>query len=103
MEKPKLPKELGEPWVKALRSGEYEQTTGQLERGGRYCCLGVYCKVNNIKLFIDGISAVDFRGYSFLDKYLGSQMVTELYLLNDAGGSSFNQIANYIEENIEFV
>ncbi len=28
-------------WVDALRSGEYEQTTGYLCKGNRYCCLGV--------------------------------------------------------------
>lgn len=32
-------------WVAALRSGEYEQATGQLRRGGRFCCLGVACEV----------------------------------------------------------
>ena len=32
--------------VAALRSGEYQQTTGQLEDGdGKMCCLGVACKV----------------------------------------------------------
>lgn len=32
-------------WVAALRSGRYEQTKGALERGGRYCCMGVACVV----------------------------------------------------------
>lgn len=32
-------------WLKALRSGEFEQTTGTLERHGAFCCLGVACKV----------------------------------------------------------
>lgn len=31
--------------VDALRSGEYTQTTGELERDGRNCCLGVACRV----------------------------------------------------------
>ena len=30
-------------WVKALRSGEYKQTRGQLRNEDRYCCLGVAC------------------------------------------------------------
>lgn len=28
-------------WLEALRSGEYKQTTGVLNDGCRYCCLGV--------------------------------------------------------------
>ena len=30
-------------WVKALRSGKYEQGTLALRIGDRYCCLGVAC------------------------------------------------------------
>ena len=32
-------------WVDALRSGEFEQTTGSLQDGDAYCCLGVACVV----------------------------------------------------------
>jgi hypothetical protein len=33
-----------EAWLKALESGEFNQTTGQLEEPGpKYCCLGVAC------------------------------------------------------------
>lgn len=28
-------------WIKALRSGEYKQTTGRLQSGDSYCCLGI--------------------------------------------------------------
>jgi hypothetical protein len=37
----KLPLEVKEKWLTALRSGEYEQTTQSLKNDGRYCCLGV--------------------------------------------------------------
>lgn len=30
-------------WVAALRSGEYEQGTGFLNKNGKWCCLGVAC------------------------------------------------------------
>lgn len=30
-------------WLKALRSGEYEQGQGFLNRRGKFCCLGVLC------------------------------------------------------------
>lgn len=32
-------------FVAALRSGDYEQGNGFLESDGKYCCLGVACKV----------------------------------------------------------
>lgn len=32
-------------FVKALFSGEYEQGTGTLNLGGKFCCLGVACDV----------------------------------------------------------
>lgn len=32
-------------WVKALKSGEFEQGRGKLAGHGRYCCLGVLRKV----------------------------------------------------------
>jgi hypothetical protein len=32
-------------WVKALRSGEYNQTTGVLADQDGYCCLGVACNL----------------------------------------------------------
>lgn len=36
-------KEIKTKWLKALRSGEYKQTTDTLFDGGGYCCLGVLC------------------------------------------------------------
>lgn len=37
-----MPMETKDKWLKALRSGEYKQTTGSLCDGkGGYCCLGV--------------------------------------------------------------
>lgn len=32
-------------WVDALRSGEFEQGRGKLQRNGKFCCLGVGCEV----------------------------------------------------------
>ena len=39
-------KEARKLWVKALRSGEYEQTRGQLRKRDSYCCLGVACDLH---------------------------------------------------------
>lgn len=32
-------------WIKALRSGEYKQTTGALRDNEGFCCLGVLCDI----------------------------------------------------------
>lgn len=32
-----------EKWLKALKSGEYQQGTDYLSRGDTFCCLGVLC------------------------------------------------------------
>lgn len=37
--------EIKEMWVKALRSGEYEQGMHQLVADNKYCCLGVLCDI----------------------------------------------------------
>src|SRR3954466_12240152 len=44
---------LAKEWVKALRSGEYRQTSMSLHDDKGYCCLGVACDVlikNGIEL-----------------------------------------------------
>jgi hypothetical protein len=35
-------------WVKALRSGEYEQGRGKLQSDGKFCCLGVLCELSPV-------------------------------------------------------
>jgi hypothetical protein len=32
-----------EQWIKDLTSGEFKQGRGYLEKGGKFCCLGVLC------------------------------------------------------------
>lgn len=56
-----IPDELLDPWLKALRSGEFEQTKFRLHRLVRseafdgeirpvgYCCMGVACEINRDK------------------------------------------------------
>jgi len=37
--------EIKAAWVAALRSGEYEQGDGNLQKEGKFCCLGVLCEI----------------------------------------------------------
>ena len=38
-------KEIADLWIKALRSGDYEQGRLYLNADGKFCCLGVLCEV----------------------------------------------------------
>jgi hypothetical protein len=38
-------KRIKKLWIKALRSGKYEQDTGWLRTAEGYCCLGVLCEL----------------------------------------------------------
>jgi hypothetical protein len=43
-----MKKEIADKWIAALRSGEYKQTSGTLNDGGNFCCLGVLCDISSI-------------------------------------------------------
>jgi len=99
-------------WIEALRSGEYAQTRGSLRDESGFCCLGVLCDVA-----VDGNweeqphgswlppKSVRLRnkddGHMSPEAYkrLGLDDWIRLALLNDEG-SSFLEIADYIEENV---
>lgn len=116
-----MKKEIAEKWIKALRSGEYEQGQGCLSEGGKYCCLGVLCEILNVPKTIDeGTMTARYSGYtlglpvevrelsgiSSLDGVLprqyvvGFEVVQTLAGLNDIG-MSFNEIADIIEKEWE--
>lgn len=112
-------------WVKALRSGEFHQGKGYLEKEGRYCALGVL----SVLALIEGqctyntegdLGKFDNKKFSLSfnvmrwaqiaqagERYLDSQeqkvkicfrgKTTTLADLNDEG-LTFSQIANLIEK-----
>ena len=99
-------------WVAALRSGKFTQGTGWLERNGKYCCLGVACRVyqeevGDLRVDIkrDGI-VFDKKYYEYcplkvgkwlgLAKKDGKYQSSSLVEDND-NGLSFEEIANIIE------
>lgn len=102
--KQKLPKAFKTKWLKALRSGKYEQyTEGGLYSvsNNSYCCLGVaghICGVDNSEL----------RRYGYLTEIENNKIpkliqgdkenpvVDKLTEFND-NGKSFKWIASYIE------
>lgn len=96
-------------WIKALRSGDYEQGKGVLHRSdGAMCCLGVLYDIefdgdwelDSLELVwtVDGRRAT--MSQEFKDK-MGIKVSEEecLIQMND-NNSTFGRIANHIEMNL---
>lgn len=109
----KLPKSFKKKWLKALRSGKYNQGTHALrtvtkECGTTYCCLGVACHVagasglkgkgwiGNDNLFNIRIKSIN-KVPTVLHGTTGIPSV--LAYLNDHG-KTFEQIADVIEQKL---
>lgn len=116
----KLPADIKQKWVDALRSGEYKQGQGYLKtEDGGYCCLGVLqmCTQGYVEMHEEDNTprALPTRSYwskirTDLDYYsAGEGLEAELTHMNDGGGTwtgdpqSFEQIADFIEKNVEAV
>lgn len=113
-------------WVEALRSGEYTQFAGYLNRNNKYCCLGVACEVamkNGVDLKrtrCEDTGVVDYGNETELPpgrvvEWLG--LATQdgaltgpvqvngrdfhvLTALNDEADYTFEQIADLIEQGM---
>lgn len=96
-------------WIAALDSGEYEQWKGEMQRNGKYCCLGVGCKimipgnkqkVDNMKRLV-GCSPIS---QPFAPQWLKDingdfclKTGRSLIALNDWEGYTFSEIATLLE------
>jgi hypothetical protein len=108
-------KDLKDKWIKALRSGNYKQGNRQLRsNNNEYCSLGVLCDVGDLgewkndrngekrfKFAATGVACLMAIPDAVLH-IIGLNCVTacELMSMNDTEGKSFDQIADYIEENV---
>lgn len=107
----KLPKEFAEKWVTALRSGEYKQTKGRLCNGNsHYCCLGIAGLVLGIiqsRLILKANKKLSSLAFGvpvpFVHKAGEPDLQAELIQLNDYKDKSFPEIADWIEQNVEFI
>jgi hypothetical protein len=102
-------------WLMGLRSNEYTQTTGYLEKAGNNCCLGVACReaikegVDIEVKVVDGITYFDdchldlpmkvqqWLGIDAADPFLNGNYATSL---NDNDRKSFAYIADEVENHI---
>ena len=94
-------------WIKALRSGEYEQGDSFFEKDGRFCCLGVLCAVLGQPTALDP-SAGHYSNFAAINGILADKDQHELMRRNDGYGGprfsqprqSFAEIADYIEQHL---
>lgn len=119
-----LPRDFATKWVTALRSGEHKQGKhylGNCEDG--YCCLAVSALTVGAK---DNMFQIGDLKATYLNnniEYRQTCIVPEVYdkiphilksnkfdslpdvlaKMNDSGNYTFPQIADWIEENVEFV
>lgn len=113
-----LPKEFAEKWVAALRSGDYDQGTGELTVGREdkkefaYCCLGVACKsVGMPDNSLHPYSSLGQAKHSETNVFklsgipielIGTDLEASLMDINDYEDYTFLEIADWIEEHVEF-
>jgi len=106
-------KKVKTKWLKALRSGEYKQTTSALRDDRGYCCMGVLCDVHakefNRKWNKDeGYSyfqscvvlpseVIKWAELNYSDPMVGDR---SLSYYNDTEGNNFDEIADIIKETL---
>lgn len=113
-----MDQQLKMEWVEALRSGKYKQGKSYLKScdGTAHCCLGVLAELyvakgkgewnvygeddpRNPTITIEGKK--DFDPDAFLpEATLDERTQLQLSKMNDEGGKSFSEIADYIEVNL---
>lgn len=108
-------------WLEALRSGKFKQGKRRLCQKNtddqfEHCCLGVACEVlnipkepcdvgsNNYKFTESNLYGTVYLGnldmkYSELKPLQNDKIYSKLANMND-NGKSFDEIANWIEENL---
>ena len=111
-----MDKRIKKKWVKALRSGEYDQTAGNLCTEGldgscSFCCLGVlgniFSEETGLLWSEDGSAMLNIGGQAeLLDgpilQWAGIHIATQGWLsdMNDIEGATFEKIADHIENEL---
>lgn len=130
-----MKKEVKKKWLKALRSGEYDQCKRQLldrtAKGDQFCCLGVLCnlyakehpgtgfkspkspkspywdffnKTSDLPAKVKKWAGISIEPLFIIDEYSRRPIKLtpseKLIEMNDEQGKNFNQIADWIEENL---
>lgn len=104
--------EVKQKWIDALRSGEYQQDRCSLKTLKGFCCLGVLTDLYLKEKNKDWVYTTQ-KGYVFggFEGSLSNEVInwcdfpnlnkeSILIEMNDYLGRNFQQIADYIEENL---
>jgi hypothetical protein len=93
-----MDKKIKRKWIRALRSGKYEQATSMLcDKSGAMCCLGVLAVIQGASIgsIQNGMTSDLAIG---LNAGLRKRDREKLSYMND-DGNSFKDIAGYISEH----
>lgn len=93
-----MPIEVRDRWVAALRSGEYGKAACTLHdrASGAFCANGVLLDTLNYDWSNSAISG----GYDTITELLGHHDRVRVENLNDSHGWTFEQIADWVEQNV---
>jgi hypothetical protein len=104
-----------EAWTTALRSGNFSQVRGALEKRNQgFCCLGVFAKVCDLgRTYIPGSTDAEWKAadreiqdtYDRIRKILPQiddrNVADRLMAMNDIEGKTFAEIADWVATNLE--
>jgi hypothetical protein len=103
-------KRVKNKWVKALRSGKYQQGSGQLRFyedsiEPHYCCLGVLAHITDPdektwKEFYGTFGRNEEQARLIGNGGISEEVTEKLVRFNDEHKWSFKRIANYIEKYV---
>ena len=99
----KMNKKVKKSWVTALRSGDYIQGQKYLHGNGKYCCLGVLCKIQGWPTGLRTLpreADMQSIGLTVIPKVRVNNIVRGLPVLNDSLDYTFEQIADLIEAQL---
>lgn len=123
-----MPASVKNKWLKALRSGKYEQGQGELytaptdKTQPQFCCLGVleHCLTGGVEFDCDDIESLGYPSKAFMEDFniqfvddTGDMVGNPHFMyageliaaseLNDDKELTFKQIANIIEKQVKTI
>jgi hypothetical protein len=96
-------------WIDALKSGRYAQCQNTLKDETGYCCLGVlgdvllnpeYGKCNAFTYYAN-FKQYDYKSFVALPAQVLSHNIQKTLMDMNDNGKSFEEIADYIQENVK--
>lgn len=93
-EMPSLIQESRVKYIKALRSGNYNQCIGAYSKQGSFCAVGLAMNLAHDGCDIENESVDDMLVNTTEDLYLDPRHIQNLIEMNDEFKMSFNQIAD---------